>query len=156
AVQNVVRRLHGAYAIVVMCHNEPDRLIVARQGCPVVVGEGEGESFVASDVQALLPVTRAFRFLAEGGAAELGRDAITISDSTGSRAARALHESELSADDVELGQYAHYMQKEIYEQPRAVADTLVERFANGRALDAVLGPKAAELLPQIRAVHIVA
>ncbi len=156
AVQSIVQRLHGAYAIVVMCRSEPDRLIVARQGCPVVVGEGEGESYVASDVQALLPVTRAFRFLEEGDVAELRAGAITIFDSTGHRVDRPLHESELSADDVELGQYAHYMQKEIYEQPRAVADTLTERFAGGRALDAVLGPKAAELLPQIRAVHIVA
>jgi glucosamine--fructose-6-phosphate aminotransferase (isomerizing) len=156
AVQAVVERLHGAYAIVVMSRHEPERIVAARVGCPVVLGEGIGESFVASDVQALLPVTRSFRFLEDGDVAELTRERIAVFDATRRPVERRLHESALSADAVELGQFSHYMQKEIFEQPRAVADTLAERYANGRVLEATLGPRAAELLPQVRSVHIVA
>ena len=156
AVQAVVERLHGAYAIVVMSRHEPERIVAARAGCPVVLGEGIGESFVASDVQALLPVTRSFRFLEDGDVAELTRERIAVFDAARRPVERRLHESALSADAVELGQFSHYMQKEIFEQPRAVADTLAERYANGRVLEATLGPRAAELLPQVRSVHIVA
>ncbi|MFN7086466.1 MAG: glutamine--fructose-6-phosphate transaminase (isomerizing) [Burkholderiales bacterium] len=156
AVQQVIGRLHGAYAIAVMSRHDPERLIAARMGCPVVVGHGDGENFVASDIQALLPVTRRFRFLEDGDVADISRGGIRLFDTAGRAVERRLHESELSADTVELGQFKHYMQKEIFEQPRAVADTLAERIANGKVLDAALGPKAAALLPAIRNVHIVA
>ena len=156
AVQQVIKRLHGAYAIVVMSKHDPKRLIAARMGCPVVVGHGIGENFIASDVQALLPVTRSFQFLEDGDVADISCAGIRLLDVSGRPVERKLHESELSADAVELGQYKHYMQKEIYEQPRAVADTLSERTAHGKVLDAALGPKAAALLPRIRNVHIVA
>jgi glucosamine--fructose-6-phosphate aminotransferase (isomerizing) len=156
AVQAAIKKLHGAYAIVVMSRHDPDRLIAARMGCPVVVGHGAGENFVASDVQALLPVTRNFQFLEDGDVAELTRRGVRLFDTSGQPVERRLHESELSADAVELGQFKHYMQKEIFEQPRAIADTLAERTAHGKVLDAALGPKAAALLPRIRGVHIVA
>jgi glucosamine--fructose-6-phosphate aminotransferase (isomerizing) len=156
AVQNAVRRLHGAYAIAVMAANDPGRLIVARMGCPVVIGHGRGENYVASDVQALLQETRSFQFLEEGDVAEVGRDAVRIFDARGQAVERRLIESELSADAVERGQYAHYMLKEIFEQPRAIADTLSERMANGAVLEAALGPKAGEILPRVTGVHIVA
>ncbi len=156
SVRQAIGQLRGAYAIVVMSRHDPDRLIAARMGCPVVVGQGAGENFVASDVQALLPVTRSFRFLEDGDVAELTRTGIRLFDTAGATVERRLHVSELAADAVELGHYQHYMQKEIFEQPRAVADTLAERFANGRVLDATFGPKAAALLPRIRGVHIVA
>ncbi len=156
AVQQVIKRLHGAYAIVVMSRHDPMRLIAARMGCPVVVGHGSGENFIASDIQALLPVTRSFQFLEDGDVAEISCAGIRLLDMAGRTVERKLHESELSAAAVELGQYQHYMQKEIFEQPRAIADTLSERTANGKVLDAALGPKAVALLPKIRNVHIVA
>jgi glutamine---fructose-6-phosphate transaminase (isomerizing) len=149
SVQAAVRRLHGAYAIVVMAP-------AARMGCPVVLGHGQGENYVASDAQALLPVTRQFQYLEEGDVAEIHRDVIRIYDSQGRTAERRRVESELSADAVERGQYAHYMLKEIFEQPRAIADTLSERMANGAVLEAALGPRAQDILPKVKGVHIVA
>jgi glucosamine--fructose-6-phosphate aminotransferase (isomerizing) len=156
AVQSTIRLLHGAYAIVVMSSRDPDRLVVARAGCPVVLGHGEGENYVASDVQALLPVTRRFQFLEEGDVAEVRLDGISIYGADGKPVQRALSESELSADAVERGEYAHYMLKEIFEQPRAIGDTLSERITHDRVLVAALGPKAEALLPKVKAVHIVA
>jgi glutamine---fructose-6-phosphate transaminase (isomerizing) len=156
AVRETVARLRGAYAILVMSKHDPERVIAARMGCPVVVGYGEGENYVASDVQALLPVTRNFRFLEDGDIAVLTCGDVRLLDAGGAAVERKLHVSEISADAVDLGQYQHYMQKEIFEQPRAVADTLAERTANGTVLDAAFGPKAAALLPRIRNVHIVA
>ena len=156
AVQNALKRLHGAYAIVVMSPLTPDVLVTARSGCPVVIGHGNGENYVASDVQALLPQTRRFRFLEEGDIAEIRIDGVSIFDKDGEAVERPERESELSADAVERGEYAHYMLKEIFEQPRALGDTLAERIVADRVLDAALGPKAHALLPKVRGVHIVA
>ncbi len=156
AVRKTVAELEGAYALVVMSKSEPGKLVLAREGCPVVVGVGIGENFVASDVAALLPVTRKFMFLDEGDIAVVTRDGVVISDSAGKLVKRPITESELSADAVDRGKFRHYMLKEIYEQSRAVADTLAERIADGRVLDAALGPTAAEVLAKTRAVQIVA
>ena len=156
AVRATVAELEGAYALVVVSENDPDRLILARQGCPVVVGLGVDENFVASDVSALLPVTRRFIFLEEGDVAEIRRKAVRVIDKEGNNVERPVLESELSADSAEKGQYRHYMLKEIHEQPRAVANTLQERVANGRLLEAAFGPDAAEVLKQTQNVHIVA
>jgi glucosamine--fructose-6-phosphate aminotransferase (isomerizing) len=161
AVQQAVKQLEGAYAIVVLDAQRPDRIVVARIASPLVIGLGDsskggGENFVASDVQALLPVTRRFRFLEEGDVADIRRDRVTTFDATGTPVERKLHESTLPADAVDKGPYAHYMQKEIFEQPRAVADTLSERIAGGHVLEAVFGPKAADLFGRVRATHIVA
>ena len=156
AVRKAVKQFHGAYAIVVFDANAPDRIVAARIASPLVVGLGQGENFVASDVQALLPVTKRFQFLEEGDVAEVRCDGVTLFDASGATVTRAVHESSLSADAVERGTYAHYMLKEIYEQPRAIGDTLSERLAQDRVLEAALGPKAVKLLPQVRGVHIVA
>ncbi|MCX7069417.1 MAG: glutamine--fructose-6-phosphate transaminase (isomerizing) [Gammaproteobacteria bacterium] len=156
AVQAAIRRLHGAYAIVVLSPLDPDCIVAARAGCPVVVGYGQGEHYVASDVQALLPVTRQFSFLEEGDVAEIRESGVRIVDRDGQAVERPVRESSLSAEAVERGEYAHYMQKEIHEQPRAIADTLAERITGRRVLTAALGPLAEALLPKIRNVHIVA
>src|SRR5579864_7813283 len=156
AVRATVAELEGAYALVVVSQHDPERLILARQGCPVVVGLGTNENFVASDVAALLPVTRRFIFLEEGDVAEVRRTAVRIIDRNGAAVERAVRESELSADAAEKGPYRHYMLKEIHEQPRAVANTLQERVANGRLLEAAFGVNASAVFERVRAVHIVA
>ncbi|MGH8446511.1 MAG: glutamine--fructose-6-phosphate transaminase (isomerizing), partial [Solimonas sp.] len=157
AVQQAVRRLKGAYAIVVLDAEKPDRICVARIASPLVIGLGHGgENFVASDVQALLPVTRNFQFLEEGDVADIRRDRVVIYDGSGQVVQRRVHESSLSADAVERGEYAHYMLKEIHEQPRALADTLSERLLGDHVLEAALGPRAPQILPLIQSVHIVA
>ncbi|MCC5794668.1 MAG: glutamine--fructose-6-phosphate transaminase (isomerizing) [Chromatiales bacterium] len=156
AVQATVEELEGAYALVVVSESDPDCLLLARRGCPVVIGVGIGENFVASDVSALLPVTRRFIFLEEGDLAEVRRDRITIVDSAGKTVDRPVRESELSADAAEKGPYRHFMLKEIHEQPRAVAQTLEERVANGRLLEAAFGPAATAVFRATRNVHIIA
>ena len=156
AVRATVAELEGAYALAVMSASDPDKLIVARAGCPVVIGLGIGENFVASDVAALLPVTRKFMFLEEGDIAVIRREDVTVYDANGNEVARPVKESKLSADAAERGEYRHYMQKEIHEQAQAVRSTIEERIANGRVLDAAFGPEANEVLDNTRCVHIVA
>ncbi len=156
AVRATVAELEGAYALAVVSEHDPERLILAREGCPVVIGLGVEENFVASDVAALLPVTRRFMFLEEGDVAEIRRKAVRIIDKNGNTVERAVRESELSADAAEKGPYRHYMLKEIHEQPRAVANTLQERVANGRLLEAAFGPAATEVFRRTQNVHIVA
>jgi len=156
AVRKTVAELEGAYALAVMSASDPGKLILARAGCPVVVGLGIGENFVASDVAALLPVTRKFMFLEEGDIAVILKDSVTVYDATGVEVAREVKESELSADAAERGDYRHYMQKEIHEQPEAVRRTIEERVANGKVLDAAFGPEANAVLDKTRGVHIIA
>src|SRR5512134_676734 len=156
AVRATVSELEGAYALAVVSETEPERIILAREGCPVVVGLGVDENFVASDVAALLPVTRRFMFLEEGDVADIRRTSIKVLDKHGDTAERPVRESELSADAAEKGQYRHFMLKEIHEQPRAVADTLAERVANGRLLEAAFGPAATEIFKRTEHVHIIA
>lgn len=156
AVKATVAELEGAYALAVMNANEPDELIIARAGAPAVVGLGIDENFVASDVAALLPVTRRFIFLDEGDIARVDRKSVTIWDADGNVVEREVKESELTADAAERGNFRHFMQKEIHEQAAAVGRTLNERYANGKVLDAAFGPRAVEALDKTRGVHIVA
>jgi len=156
AVRKTVAELEGAYALAVVCEADPECVVAAREGCPVVIGLGIDENFVASDVAALLPVTRRFMFLEEGDVAEIRRRSIKIIDSAGMPVVRAVRESDLPADAVERGQYRHFMLKEIHEQPRAIAQTLEERIAGGRLLDAAFGPSAQEVFKKVKAVHIAA
>ena len=156
AVRKTVADLQGAYALAVISESDPECVVVARQGCPVVIGLGVDENFVASDVAALLPVTRRFMFLEEGDVAEIRRTAIKILDAAGARRARPIRESDLPADAVERGQYRHFMLKEIHEQPRAIAQTMEERIAGGKLLDAAFGPGAQEVFKKVKAVHIAA
>jgi glutamine---fructose-6-phosphate transaminase (isomerizing) len=140
----------------VVSEHDKDRIILAREGCPVVIGVGVEENFVASDVAALLPVTRRFMFLEEGDVAEIRRKSVRIIDKEGNSVDRPVRESELSADAAEKGQYRHFMLKEIHEQPRAFANTLQERVANGRLLEAAFGPAATEVFARTEHVQIVA
>src|SRR5579871_1082749 len=156
AVRATVAELEGAYALAVVSEHDPERIILAREGCPVVIGLGVEENFVASDVAALLPVTRRFIFLEEGDVAEIRRQSVRVIDKDGNKVERPVRESELSADAAEKGPYRHFMLKEIHEQPRAVANTLQERVANGRLLEAAFGPAATEVFRRTKNVHIVA
>ena len=156
AVRRTVAELQGAYALAVISEGDPDCVVLARAGCPVVIGLGIDENFVASDVAALLPVTRRFMFLEEGDVAEVRRKSVKIVDAHGAAAVRAVRESDLPADAVERGQYRHFMLKEIHEQPRAIAQTLEERVAGARLLDAAFGPGAQDVFAGVQAVHIAA
>jgi glucosamine--fructose-6-phosphate aminotransferase (isomerizing) len=156
AVRATVAELEGAYALAVVSQSDPDRIVVAREGCPVVIGLGEQENFVASDVAALLPVTRKFVFLEEGDVGEIRRRSVRILDREGTTVQRKVMESELSADAAEKGEFPHYMLKEIHEQPRAVAQTLEERVAGGKLLEAAFGPAAQAVFARTEAVRIVA
>ncbi len=156
AVQSTVAELEGAYALVVMYAGDPDALVLARSGGPVVVGLGEQENFVASDIAALLPVTRHFQFLEDGDIALVRRSSVEIFDGSGNPVERPVIESELTADSNDRGRYSHYMEKEIHEQGRAVAATLEGRIGDGKLLDNILGPEASEVIPHVECVHIVA
>ena len=156
AVRATAAELEGAYALAVMSQHDPDRIVLAREGCPVVIGLGKDENYVASDVAALLPVTRQFIILEEGDVAEIRRKSVRILDRNGNSVQRSAHESELSADYAEKGEYPHYMLKEIHEQPRAVAQTLQERVAGGKLLEAAFGPAATAVFARTEAVRIVA
>jgi glucosamine--fructose-6-phosphate aminotransferase (isomerizing) len=156
AVRNTTRMLDGAYALGVISKDEPNRLIAARHGSPLVIGLGIGENFIASDVFALLPVTQKFLFLEDGDIAEISRLGILIYDREGNRVERTIKESGISADAAERGEYRHYMLKEIFEQPRVVADTLEGRLTSSRVLPDSFGQGAETLLSSIQAIQIVA
>ena len=156
AVQATLRDLEGAYALGVVSNKEPDRLITARRGSPLVIGVGIGEYFIASDVAALLPVTQRFIFLEEGDVADLTRAKLTIYDAAGKQVERPIKESELTADAVERGEFRHYMLKEIYEQSRAIADTLEGRISGKKVLIETFGIKAADIFQKVKSIHIIA
>ena len=124
AVRSVIAELRGAYGLAVADAEAPDALVVARAGSPLVIGVGIGEHFVASDVAALLPVTQRFIYLEEGDVAEVRRNGVRIVDAAGQPVERPVHETALQAEAAEKGNYRHYMAKEIFEQPRALTDTL--------------------------------
>ncbi|MCL1148135.1 glutamine--fructose-6-phosphate transaminase (isomerizing) [Shewanella sp. 10N.261.52.F9] len=156
AVQATVKQLEGAYGTVVIDRTDSDRMIVARSGSPLVIGFGLGENFVASDQLALLPVTRSFAFLEEGDVAEVTRREVNIFDIDGNAVEREVKESEVTHDAGDKGEYRHYMLKEIYEQPTAIARTLEGRIAGGKVLDTAFGDNAAEFLKDIKHVQIIA
>ncbi|HEY2684010.1 MAG TPA: glutamine--fructose-6-phosphate transaminase (isomerizing) [Steroidobacteraceae bacterium] len=156
AVRKTVAELEGAYALAVISEKDPECVIMAREGCPAVIGLGIDENFVASDVAALLPVTRRFQFLEEGDVAEIRRQTVKIVDASNKPVDRAVRESELTAEAAEKGPYRHFMLKEIHEQPLAVSQTLEERIAGGKLLDAAFGPTAGSIFKQVKAVHIAA
>jgi glucosamine--fructose-6-phosphate aminotransferase (isomerizing) len=157
AVSETVQELEGGYAsIVVMNVLEPGVLYIARSGTPIVIGIGEGENFVASDVAALLPETNRFQFLEEGDLAVLRKDSVQIYGSKGQAVERPIRESEHTADAVDRGSYKHYMIKEIHEQPAALIQTLVDRISDGTIPDAVFGENAKEIFSKLAGMHIVA
>ena len=156
AVRRATARMTGAYAIAVIDTQDPDHLVVARQGSPLVIGVGFGEHFVASDVFALLPVTHRFMFLEEGDIAEITLDAVHIWNRAGEPVKRPVKESAVAADSAERGEYRHFMLKEIFEQPRAIADTLEGRLLGSRVVPEAFGNAAPDLFPGLKAVTIVA
>jgi glucosamine--fructose-6-phosphate aminotransferase (isomerizing) len=156
AVQQAVARLEGAYAIAVVSAAEPGVIVGARQGSPLVLGVGFGEHFLASDIYPLLPVTNRFVYLEEGDVVALDTDGYRIADFEAEPAERPVVEADMSADAVQRGEYRHYMLKEIFEQPSAVAETLEGRISARSILPNIFGVGAEELLAQVRNVHIVA
>ncbi|WP_295442864.1 glutamine--fructose-6-phosphate transaminase (isomerizing) [uncultured Thiodictyon sp.] len=156
SVRRATARLAGAYALAVIDVQDPDHLVVARQGSPLVIGVGFGEHFVASDVFALLPVTHRFMFLEEGDIAEITREAVRIWDRTGELVTRPVKESTVAAESTERGEYRHFMLKEIFEQPRAIADTLEGRLVGNRVVPEAFGNAAPDLFANLKAVTIVA
>ncbi len=156
SVRRATARLRGAYALGVIDAQDPEHLVAARQGSPLVIGVGFGEHFIASDVFALLPVTNRFIFLEEGDIAELTLDSVHIWDRDGLPVERPVKVSSVAADAAERGPYRHFMLKEIFEQPQAIADTLQGRLAGNRVLPETFGNQAGDLFSRIQNVTIVA
>lgn len=156
AVQKTVVQLEGAYGTVVVDKQDPERLVVARSGSPLVVGLGIGENFVASDQLALLPVTRRFIYLEEGDVAEITRREVAIFDTHGEPVTRETLESNASYDAADKGPYRHFMLKEIYEQPEAINSTLEGRLSKDGIVDETFGNGASKLFAQVKHVQIVA
>ncbi len=156
AVTKATSSFEGAYALLVVDSEDPDRIVVSRVASPLVIGLGLGENFVASGVPALLPVTQRFIYLEQGDIAEIRREGVTIFDADGTQVEREVHETQWDSESAEKGPYRHFMLKEIFEQPSALADTLYGRVENQRVVPQSLGPRAADLLPQIENIHIVA
>mgnify|MGYP000111263870 FL=1 len=156
AFQATIKQLEGAYGAVVMDTKDPERLIAARSGSPLVIGYGLGENFLASDQLALLPVTNRFSFLEEGDIAELTRQKVTIFNSNGQQVDREIKESDVKHDAGDKGLYKHYMLKEIYEQPTSIKNTLEGRIESGQVLSTAFGENADSILKEIQHVQIIA
>ncbi len=156
AVGKAVKRFQGAYALLVVDAEDPDRIVVSRVASPLVIGLGLGENFVASGVPALLPVTQRFIYLEQGDLAEITREQVRIFGTDGKSVSREVHETQWDTEAAEKGPYRHYMLKEIFEQPAALADTLYGRVSSHKVLPQSLGPRAAELLDQAEHIHIIA
>ena len=156
ALRLAVKRLRGAYAIAAVSSREPGVIAGARAGSPMVLGIGFHEHFLASDIYPLLSVTNRFVYLEEGDIVRLDTNGYEIRDREDQAVSREVKEADVSADAVQRGQYRHYMQKEIFEQPVAVADTLEGRISSDRVLPNIFGVGADEALKRVRQVHIVA
>jgi len=156
AVHATMAELHGSFALAVVHAGEPERLVAARQGPPLLLGRADGENFVASDINALLTVTRDYQVLENGDVADIRGTECLIRDRAGEIAERPVHTSTQSGDSAELGEYRHFMQKEIHEQPRAVADTLEGRLLGDHVLEESFGTRAGEIFADTRQVQIIA
>ncbi len=152
-VQTAVKRLHGAFAIAVFCHDEPGHIVGARLGCPLVVGTGNGENFLASDAMALAGTTDQIIYLEEGDVVDVQLAGVSITDVNDKPVQRAVQTVHAYSGAIDLGPYRHYMQKEIFEQPRAITDTL--EGVLGFTPD-LFGKSAAEVFSQINAIQILA
>lgn len=156
AVQQTVKQLRGAYGTVIMNQADPSQLIVARSGSPLVIGLGEGENFIASDPLALVGQTRRFIYLEEGDVAEIRCEKIAIFDRLQQPVSREIHTADFTQDAADKGLFRHYMQKEIFEQPVAIRQTLEGRIENGAVKLDAFGPNAETLLRQVQHIQIVA
>ncbi len=155
AMQKAVRDLVGAYAIAVMSLKEPDVMVCARVGCPLLIGLGTNENFIASDVSAVLGATRRVMYLEEGDVAEVRRTGVRVVDTDGKPVERDVHVSDVSLASLELGPFSHFMQKEIHEQPKALADTIEAVIAEGVTPE-LFGANAEALFQNVEAVQIIA
>ena len=156
ALQTAVKELRGAYGTVLLDARDPERLVVARSGSPLVIGLGLGENFVASDQLALLPVTRRFLYLEEGDVAEVTRREIRIFDAQGLKVDRAELESDVTHDAGDKGEYRHHMLKEIHEQPKAISDTLEGRLSDSGVIVDAFGNGAADIFAKVEHIQIIA
>ena len=156
AVKKAVKQLTGAYGMVVMDSRHPEHLVAARSGSPLVIGLGIGENFLASDQLALLSVTRRFIFLEEGDIAEITRRTVDIYDTYGNKVDREIHESNLENDAAEKGKFRHFMQKEIYEQPTALINTMEGRINHENVIVDSIGNGAKGILEKVEHIQIVA
>ena len=156
AVKKVVKQLTGAYGMVVMDSRHPEHLVAARSGSPLVIGLGIGENFLASDQLALLSVTRRFIFLEEGDIVEITRRTVDIYDTYGNKVEREIHESNLENDAAEKGKFRHFMQKEIYEQPTALINTMEGRINHENVVVDSIGNGAKDILEKVEHIQIVA
>ena len=156
ATQKAVAELTGAFAISVISVKEPEHMITARLGCPLLLGLGEGENFIASDVSAVLSVTRKVIYLEDGDVADIRRDGVTIFGRDGAEVTRKIHVSDVSLASMELGPYAHFMQKEIHEQPHALTDTIEALIDNNSFSAELFGKDASEVFNQIDSILILA
>ncbi|MEJ2608911.1 MAG: glutamine--fructose-6-phosphate transaminase (isomerizing) [Candidatus Thiodiazotropha sp.] len=156
AIRSASQKLVGAYGLAAVSPDDPDQMVVIRAGSPLVIGVGENENFIASDVFALLPVTQRFMFLEEGDLAHITREKVSVFDINGAAVEREVRTSEVSAENAEKGPYQHYMLKEIFEQPAVIAETLEGRIYKGRLLEEAFGYEAKRLLDMTQNVHIVA
>ena len=156
AVKKAVKQLTGAYGMVVMDSRHPEHLVAARSGSPLVIGLGIGENFLASDQLALLSVTRRFIFLEEGDIAEITRRTVDIYDTYGNKVEREIHESNLENDAAEKGKFRHFMQKEIYEQPTALINTMEGRINHENVVVDSIGNGAKHILEKVEHIQIVA
>ena len=156
AVKKTVKQLTGAYGMVVMDSRHPEHLVAARSGSPLVIGLGIGENFLASDQLALLSVTRRFIFLEEGDIVEITRRTVDIYDTYGNKVDREVHESNLENDAAEKGKFRHFMQKEIYEQPTALINTMEGRINHENVIVDSIGNGAKGILEKVEHIQIVA
>jgi len=156
AVKTSIKRLEGAYAICVIAKDEPNRIIAAREGSPLVVGKGIGENFLSSDVLALRAVTDRFIFLEEGDVVEITTDSVRMWDAQDNEVNRDVTRIEMGAEDTDKGNYRHHMLKEIHQQPRVMRDTLEGRIGEARVLEEAFGVNAGKIFDNTKAVTIVA
>ena len=156
ALKAAVKRLHGAYGLALISAKQPDRLVAARSGSPLVIGLGLGENFLASDQLALRQVTDRFMYLEEGDIAEIRRDQVSIWDQDGHKVQRETVQYHEGAEAADKGTYRHFMLKEIHEQPSVVQRTLEGRLGKDNVMVQAFGPQAAELFAKVRNVQIVA
>ncbi|WP_198919563.1 glutamine--fructose-6-phosphate transaminase (isomerizing) [Pseudomonas chlororaphis subsp. aureofaciens] len=156
ALKATVKELHGAYGLAVISASQPDRLVAARSGSPLVIGLGLGENFLASDQLALRQVTDRFMYLEEGDIAEIRRDSVQIWNVDGKAVEREAVQYRDGAEAAEKGEFRHFMLKEIHEQPAVVQRTLEGRLSSNQVLVQAFGPQAAELFAKVRNVQIVA
>jgi glucosamine--fructose-6-phosphate aminotransferase (isomerizing) len=156
ATKKAVAELTGAFAISVISTKEPQHMVTARLGCPLLIGLGVNENFIASDVSAVLSVTRNVIYLEDGDVADIRRDGVTIFGKDGEEVTRKIHQSDVSLASLELGPYSHFMQKEIHEQPRALADTVEALIDDNAFSPALFGDNQGEVLKQVDSVLILA